>query len=369
MRRGRKRIVMVGTSFTTRGGVASVINAYRYAGLFDRWDIRYLPSHIDGQWPVKLIVAIVSFIKFLTMLLTGRVELLHVHSASDASFWRKTIFVVPTLLSRRPVLFHLHGGGFLVFYHRCNRLQQRAIRFILTHVDTVIVLSELWQKQLRQIAPIANFCNIPNPISLVCDAADIPQSKRSAPVILFMGRLEREKGIFDLIDAVTALRMRYPQLELQIAGDGDIGAVRRWAADRGVANAIHFLGWIAGVAKADALRKADALVLPSYVEGMPMSALEAMAAGTPVVATCVGALPEIIADGVTGFLVKPGDVPGLTCVIDRLLSSATLRRRLSKNARDRVAQYYSLERVIPQIEALYARFGVQRKACIADALN
>lgn len=369
MRLGRKRIVMVGTSFATKGGIASVIRSYRYAGLFDRWDIRYLPSHVDGRWPVKLIVATVTFVRLLAMLLTGRVELLHVHSASDASFWRKTSLVVPTLLFRRPVLFHLHGGGFMAFYRDCSGLQRRAIRFVLTHVATVVVLSDIWQKQMRQIAPTANFCTIPNPVSLALAAADIPASRRSVPAILFMGRLEREKGIFDLIDAFASLRMCYPRLELRIAGDGDIGAVRRWAADRGVADAVNFLGWIDGAGKADALREADALVLPSYVEGMPMSALEAMAAGTPVVATCVGALPELIADGVNGLLVKPGDVPGLTCAIDRLLSSAAVRRRLSKSAHDRVAQYYSLERVVPQIEALYVRAGVHPRAGVVDVLS
>lgn len=363
----RKLLVMVGTSFTTKGGVASVINAYRHAGLFDRWNIRYVPSHVDGRWLAKLTVAMVAFSRFLALLLTGRIELLHVHSASNASFWRKTSFVLPALLFRRPVLFHLHGGGFVVFYHGCNSLQRYVIRFVLTHVASVIVLSNMWQKQVSQIAPSANVCTIPNPVSIA--PADSPVPKRPVPYILFMGRLEREKGIFDLIDALAALQMRYPLLELRIAGDGDLGGVRRWATDRGVADAVKFLGWIDGADKVDALRQADALVLPSYVEGMPMSALEAMAAGTPVVATCVGALPELIADGVNGLLVQPGDVPGLTCAIDRLLSSAAVRHRLSKRARDRVTQYYSLERVVPQIEALYVRFGVHPRSGVVNALG
>lgn len=354
-----KRIVMLGTSLHTKGGIASVIKSYQAAGLFDRWDISYLPSHIDGGWTLKLRVATAALMKFLAMLLVGRVQLVHVHSASNASFWRKTAFIIPALLFYRPVLFHLHGGGFIAFYRGCNTLQRRLIRFILNHVAVVIVLSDAWQKQLSLIAPFASFRPIPNPVQV--EPVNARVSCTATPTIIFMGRLEKEKGIFDLIDALVYLRARYPKLELKLAGDGNVEAVRQSAAERGVADALRFLGWIDGPEKTRMLSNADALVLPSYAEGLPMSALEAMAVGTPVVATRVGALPELIDDGVNGFLVEAGDVRGLSRAIDRLLSSDTTRRRLSKSARERIEQFYSSERVVPQIEAIYLQFGIHPK--------
>jgi glycosyltransferase involved in cell wall biosynthesis len=125
----------------------------------------------------------------------------------------------------------------------------------------------------------------------------------------------------------------------------------------GVSNAVEFLGWIDGAAKAQALAEATVYALPSYMEGLPMGVLEAMAVGLPVVATTVGGIPDVIEDGVTGLLIEPGDQDGLARALSLLLSDAALRHRMGAAARAVVEEGYTPQRIVPMIESLYRTLG------------
>jgi glycosyltransferase involved in cell wall biosynthesis len=106
--------------------------------------------------------------------------------------------------------------------------------------------------------------------------------------------------------------------------------------------------------------RAAVVVLPSHREGLPLCVLEAMAHGRPVVASAVGGIPELVEDGVTGFLVPAGDVRALRAALDRLLADPVLRRRLGREARRRVAQRCSRDRVVAATMDVYAARGERR---------
>src|SRR5260221_177115 len=110
------RVVMVGTSFETRGGVASVVNAYRAAGLFGRWPIDYVATHCDGSRLAKLACALSALFSMLALMARHSCAVLHVHSASRASFWRKCVFMAMARAAGRPLLFSLY----------CPRLSPRS---------------------------------------------------------------------------------------------------------------------------------------------------------------------------------------------------------------------------------------------------
>src|SRR5438477_1371596 len=125
-------IVMLGTHPATHGGVASVVSAYRDAGLFDRWPVRYIATHRDGNVLVKLITAVRALGAMVVLLLRHESAILHVHGASRVSFWRKAVFMALALAARWPIVFHLHGGGFARFYEkRCGPLGRAIVRFFL----------------------------------------------------------------------------------------------------------------------------------------------------------------------------------------------------------------------------------------------
>ena len=105
-------VVMVGTRFETKSEVGAVLNAYREAGLFERWPVDYVESHREGSKLVRYLKAFDGLCAFLGLACRHSKAVLHVHSAADASFWRKALFRAVALLVRWPVVFHLHGTGF-----------------------------------------------------------------------------------------------------------------------------------------------------------------------------------------------------------------------------------------------------------------
>ncbi len=359
-------ILMAGTSPETKGGVAAVINAYKHGGLFDRWRITYVRSHVDGQGKTlrKIIVAMAALAKYVSLLATNRVALVHVHSASRASFWRKSMFILPALLLRLPVIFHLHGAEFDMFYGReCGKVRQWFVRFVLNHVDRVVVLSSQWMSFIKRIAPSANVIQIFNPVTVTNTIDEV--TARSSNTLVFLGQFGRRKGIYDLLGALAAIKVRFPEIRLQCGGDGDIPGVMARAEELGLSDNVEVLGWVSGVAKQRVLAEGTIYGLPSYAEGLPISVLEAMEAGMPVVTTAVGGIPDAIEDGVEGFLVSPGDINSLVNRISQLLQDSDLRSRMGLAAKMKVAAFFSPASVLPQIEALYRALGAVPQDSIA----
>lgn len=352
-----KAIVLLSTSTRTLGGIAAVIRSYERAGLFARWPVIHMATHRDGTTAQKFVLALRTFIRYVCLLLRGRVLLVHVHSASDASFWRKAAFIMTAFVANRPVIFHLHGGGFMEFYtHRCGPRRRAMVRFILDRSAEIIVLSEVWRRRISEITRNPNIQVIASPVE-ARDLLEIDRSNRSHDVLLFMGRLEPAKGIYDLIDAMAAIRRNHPALRLCLAGEGNREEFIRYARAREVDLVLDFTGWLTGAAKIRAWSRASVYVLPSYIEGLPMSILEAMAAGLPVVASKVGGIPDVVKDGVNGLLVSAGDVPGLAAALDRVLSDPALRTQFGDMGRQFFEEFFAPRHVIAQVEAAYRRWG------------
>lgn len=350
---GERYIVMLGTEFCTKGGISAVVNAYRAGGLFQRWPIRYLTTHREGSKASKFALAAANLMCFSGLLLTRRVAAVHVHSASRASFWRKSLFMLLAFLSARPVIFHLHGGGFREFFEQdCGPLARIWVRGVFSRAAKVIVLSSRWEAWVRSVAPMARVLVIPNPAPAV--KAKREKLVDADPMLLFLGAIIEKKGVFDLLQAVAALRERYPRLRLVLAGTGSAQAqVLARAAALGIAPQVEMPGWIDAAARDALLAQADVLVLPSYYEGMPMSVLEAMAAGLPVIASDVGGIPEVIDQDINGLLIEPGDVPALIAALQRLLSDAALREKMGLAAQSKIARCYTSKQALKQIEGIY----------------
>jgi glycosyltransferase involved in cell wall biosynthesis len=351
-----KKVVMIGTSYDSKGGIASVVNAYRAAGLFDRWGIVYLPTHCDKDNLHKFLVVIKSYAVFTGLLARGQVGLLHAHVASRSSFLRKSMFILIAAAARRPVIFHLHGGEFMQYYHEeCGALSKWFLRFILDHCAVIIGLSTSWRESLTGITNNRNVVCIPNTVSF--QNQDTLQSPREPTTLLFLGRLERAKGIYELLEAIAKLSASFPKIRLLVGGDGNMKNVEAHAKKLGVQDRITLLGWVQGSQKEDLLARATLFVLPSYNEGLPMGVLEAMAVGLPVVSTPVGGIPHAVEDGVEGFLISPGNVDALCAAIEKLLLSSLLRQQMGEAAARKVRNQFAPNKVVPKIEALYFELG------------
>ena len=342
---------MIGTAPATRGGVSALVELYASQGLFQRWGVDYVPTHRDGSKLDKLGVAMRAWFHVMRRLASGQVSLLHVHMASDASFWRKAMFIVPARLIGVPYLLHMHGGRFLEFYRDGSVPGRRAfLRWIYRGASRVIVLSEEWRAIVASVEPACRFAVIPNPVEIPAWCA---RPGDSPPQVLFLGALEERKGVHDLLHAWPQVVARHPGARLVLAGSGSDPRVSALARRLGVEDSVTMPGWVGPEERARLLRMSSVLALPSHVEAMPMAVLEAMAAGLPVVATRVGGIPSAVSEGVTGYLVEPRDPAALAGRLDALLGDASLRRAMGKAGRARAHDVFSVERIVPQIESLW----------------
>lgn len=354
-------IVMLGSDFSSPGGISAVLCNYRDGGLFARWPVKFLPTYRGSSAADKLLAASTALLRFVGWLLTGRVAVIHAHTAARASFWRKSAFLLLGSLAGCRTILHLHDGSFPAYYHRCGSLRRWAIRAMLGRVDRVVVLTAGWLATIRDIQPAARFMVIANPVTALAVPPD-PQ----AGVVLFLGRLWREKGILDLIEASAMLAQEFPELRVVCAGDGDIPSLRRRVAELRLERHLFFPGWMDGPAKNELLARASIFVLPSYAEGLPIGVLEAMINGIPVVASKVGGIPDALGSE-AGLLVPPGDPAALSAALARLLRDPELRRHMGSAGRRRAAEMFAGENVLARIGELYLQLGIRPSPAIAVA--
>ncbi len=175
---------------------------------------------------------------------------------------------------------------------------------------------------------------------------------RADPVVVSIGRLHRQKGFDVLLEAFRALARRHPRSRLLIGGDGpERQRLRARCIDLGLGGHVSFLGAVAD--PWEILAAADIFVLPSRYEGMPNVLLEAMSASLPVVATAVGAVPEMVRDGGEGYLVAAEDDDALLAALDRLARHPELRRRMGRQGRHTVEARFSMEASIQGLQDIY----------------
>lgn len=354
MEKPGKSIVMLGTSLATKGGIASVVQVYVGTGLFQRFPIRYIATHRDGGAAAKLCIMMRAYLSLFGMLLRGEVALVHAHVASRASFWRKCGMLLLARLFRVPTIVHLHGGGFADFYEKeCGPARRWLIRNIYDHASRVIVLSGQWETWLRGVTRNPNVISLYNPVIVGGTVPDWRSRDRAS--VLMLGRLNRGKGAYDLVQAAAAIA--HGDFRLKLGGDGEIEKVCEAARSAGIGEHVDLLGWVGPEEKARHLGTATVFVLPSYYEGLPMSVLEAMAAGMPVVTTPVGGIPEAVTDGVEGFLVAPGDTAALVDRLKTLLADPALAQRMGQAGRRKVENTFAHSIIMPQLERMYVELG------------
>ncbi|HZM33825.1 MAG TPA: glycosyltransferase family 4 protein [Burkholderiales bacterium] len=345
-----KEILMIGSARGAHSGIASVVNVYFAHGLFRRWRARYLATHADGSRLLKAWLAARSLASLLARLGAGRVALLHVLAASEASVWRKSLFVLCARLFGVPYVLHVHCGRYAGYYERQRPWAQRLIRYQLRHARAVIALSEELREALASIAPESRVISIYNPIPIPAWQASLDAAP---PTVLFLGVLKPHKGVSDLLRAWPAVLEAAPQAQLVLGGSGDVDAARALARELGIEHCVELPGWIDGPQKEDLVRRAGALALPSYSEALPMAVLECMAAGVPVVATRIAALPLAVHHGHTGELIEPGDRQGLARALAALLTDAPRRFAMGGAGRQRARDKFSADALLPKLEALW----------------
>jgi glycosyltransferase involved in cell wall biosynthesis len=280
--------------------------------------------------------------------LVRRADLVHGHS-SKAGF---LVRLAAMSAGRRfRCLFTPHGWSFWAAEGLEARLylalERRAARWCRTIVGV---------SAYERDAGLAAGVGTPGQYRVIPNGVDVDrfQAARSpvAGRIVMLGRLARPKRPELVVRSLARVRERHPGAELWLVGDGPLrGEVEALAGSLGLAGAVRVTGRRDDVPKV--LAEADCAVLASDYEGMPLSVLEAMAAGVPVVATSFGGIDELIEDGETGFVAESRSVDALAASLGRLLEDPELSLRLGAAGRRRAVERFSVSRMVAETAALY----------------
>ncbi len=260
-------------------------------------------------------------------------------------------------LSGRPWIAFLHGTTEenlkVRLYHRLDRALTR-------HADAIVAVSqELASRTLRprhrsKLTIIENAIERHPQESLVPRRTLREAWQARGWVVGCIGRLSHEKGQAQLIEAAGRLARQGAPFTLVLVGDGpDRDLLQEKAQVEGVGAHVRFLGHVARMDEIYA--NLDMLVLPSHREGMPNVILEAMQARLPIVSTAVGAVPEMLVNGVSGLLVRPGDPIALARAIAALMSDPEKAARMGRKACEALYPRFSPERRAERFESLYDR--------------
>lgn len=348
------RLVMLGPAPEAHGAVAAVVEAYRAHGLFRRWSIDYLAFYGAPGARRSLAAALGALGRFIALIAAERGLVVHLHAAAERALWREALFIALALAARCPLILHLHGAALQRLHEEAGRGLRALLRFALEQAACVVVPCESQRTWVRGVTRRAQAVLVPAPVTPI----EAAHEERRANLVLFLGRLDPAKGVFDLLEALSALRPAVPDVRLLCAGEGDRAAVQRYAERLGIADAVKLTGWVGPSGKRALLESAAVFALPSYDEALPLGLLEAMAAGMPVVATAVGGVTEVVVDGVSGFVAAPGDTATLQRLLRKLLLDRKLAARVGAAACESVRLRCAPERSLARLGALYAELGL-----------
>jgi glycosyltransferase involved in cell wall biosynthesis len=295
-----------------------------------------------------------------------RPQILHTHTAKAGTIGRLAAVLAGD--AAPPIVVHTFHGHVLRGYFGPlqSNLFRLLERWLARRTTALIAVSPEVRDDLVAlgVAPAEKFTVVRLGIELqervgsLNGDAQGPETRRLlgiAPdrfVVGWIGRMTAVKRTDDVLLAVRRLRDRGVDAVLCMVGDGpDRETVERRAREIGIVRDSLFLGYQDEVAAYYAAF--DALILPSANEGTPVSAIEALAGGRPVVATEVGGVPDVVRDGVDGFLVEPGDVDAMADRLARLAADADLRRRMGEAGSASVRERYSVTRLLDDVDRLY----------------
>jgi len=292
-------------------------------------------------------------------------DIIHAHSTKAgliARFWS-------AVLNVKPIIFTAHGWVFTEGREYWKRFLLAQLEKLAGYVtDKIICVSE-FDKKLALKFKVADenklvvIHNGIDPTEFLCISRDYRKSSDKV-IVTFVGRLAPPKDLFLLIDAVKLV----PEVKLQIVGDGELRRkVERYILKNSLNERVILLGERFDIP--NILAESDIFVLPSKWEGLPLTIIEAMMSGLPVVATRVGGVPELVEDGVNGYLVPPGDVNAFADAIRKLACDVRLREIMGKAGQKKAIENFTLDKMLSRVAQVYEEVLSKRKKLYQSVKN
>jgi len=355
----RRRLLFVSPLPPPTGGISNWMVAVRESALAERWEIRVVnssPSAADVTGHSRLRLGrVADALRILRQVVVALVRFrpaaVHVNTSYFWAFLRDGFVIRLARLAGARTLLHLRGGDFPEWAEGASAGWRSFILATLRKTDRVIALTAHTQHWLEAEVGADRVRYLPNFVRLDAQGAPPDRSARSGPVqVLFVGWMLEAKGVRELLAAARGL----PDARFTFVGPEEPSFTAT------IADEVRALGDRVRVLPAQPreeifrlYREADVFVLPTWREGFPNVVIEAMAAGLPVIATPVGAIPEAIEDGKSGVLVPVRDAAALEAALRRLIDDPLLRLSLGAAARARVEQVFAFDAVVAQLDTIY----------------
>lgn len=351
--------LVLGPSLEAISGVTTHVHSLLDSRLGESFSLVHFQVGSEGRResaPEKLARFVASPFLLAARILREGASIVHVNSSLNAkAWWRDLAYMAVAKLCGARVVYQKHGGTLESFCR--NPVFSFLVRQSLKLPDAIVVLSQAEREAYGRLVPGQNVAVVPNGID---PAPYLRYNRRppdpAAPLrLLYIGRLAPRKGLSEALEALALARAEGVAAQLIIAGSGpEEGRLRAQARALLLNEAVTFAGPAWGEFKTKLLSNADVLLLASYSEGLPYSVLEAMAAGVVPIVTPVGAIPDVITEGVHGHFVPVQDAKALSKVISVLAEDRAAVARMSHACRTRVAAAYSLERLADGFTAVYS---------------
>jgi len=364
----KPRVLVVGPFAETAGGILTFqINLTEKSDLKQRWrfirfstsrpfktasvsNTSYIGAFDSGirRFLAGLLVTLRNFARFPVVLARHHPAIVQIQSADHFVFWESMVYVLIARVMRCPPVLRF-GGSFDAFY-RCSGAPARFLmRRLISAPSGIVVQSESKRQFFADIGRKKDVHVMPNGVEIRA----MPQrAGREGParVVFICTTLASVKGI-DLIVAAAPELRECARFTFVAATSG----ARRRIREAGLDDMATIHGVVPREQMREIYEQSDLFVLPSRSEGFPNSLLEAMAAGLPVVASRVGAVPEIVDDGVCGFLIEPDSLDRFVHFVTRLCNDAELRNRFGRAAYELVSERYELNRVFSAFDEIWSK--------------
>jgi glycosyltransferase involved in cell wall biosynthesis len=366
--------VLIATPFgeRQRGGIDRLMDLM-IDTLYQRPELKVQTRRLVTRGPGGLAGAPLTFARALAELYgakrRGEVDVLHINLAAGGSAYRKAILGRAAHSLGIPYIVHLHGSRFHQFWPTASEYWARAVDRLFVESEEILVLGQFWENLIIDRIPgvKSKVTILPNATAPAGPAAAAPVNGAAPDArvhIAFMGELGTRKGTPQLVEALSRLASRN-DWRATIAGNGDIEQTRTRLQELGIADRVELPGWLDAAGVNSVLVRTDIFVLPSFAENLPMSILEAFAHGIAVVATPVGAVPEVVDHGRNGLIVKTGDVADLAAALESLIADGDLRQRFGANARQDHSRRFEISGYLSEIATIWRRAAARKATLVA----
>jgi glycosyltransferase involved in cell wall biosynthesis len=353
------RVLLVAPYAPRGGGMGRIMAYFAAADLRPGLCLEVVESRGGGSTLRSIWYALKAAGHIVRAAARHRPTVVHLNMAEGGSVVRKGGLLLLASACGLPTVLHLHAADIVGFHSTLPRPVQALMAAVFRCASMCVVLGEPWRVWLATSLSVD-----PARIAIVRNGVPRPALARRPDgsaefTFVFLGNLLPRKGLVDLLHALALMHSRIAQpawaWRLIVAGGGDSRALRELARELGLADQVRFVGWLNRDASSLLLGAADALVLPSYQEGLPLVLLEAASLGVPIIATPVGAVPELFNDGVDALLVAPGDRAALANALARLMADTELTTLLGENGRRLYEREFTMDKFTNRLGAIYSR--------------